>query len=128
MGDKPYNPTNPLCWLYLGLPHWFKLLESNIHDQHEPPNKKLAISRSQGISFVQVSTLDPDPPWGTLIKLQALATHFIHQVWHILPSPSPQTFVDVGNGPLGLNPLDIGVIHWDTSKDGICLFEALVLH
>lgn len=84
---------------------------------------ELTISRSHGISFIQVSTLDPNPPWGTLIKLQALALHFIHQVWHILPSLSPQTFVDVGNGPLDLSPLDIGVIHWEIPKDGICLFE-----
>ncbi len=28
--------------------------------------------------------------------------------------------MDVGNGPFSL---DIGVIHSDTSKDGICLFE-----
>ncbi len=83
----------------------------------------MAISRSQGISLIQISTLDPNPPWGTLIKLQALAIHFIHQVWHLLPSLSPQTFVDVGNGPFGLNPLDTRVIHWEIPKDGICLLE-----
>jgi hypothetical protein len=67
--------------------------------------------------------LDPNPPWGTLIKLQALATHFIHQVWHILPSLSPQTFADVSNGPFGLSPLDTEVINWEISKDGICLLQ-----
>jgi hypothetical protein len=83
----------------------------------------LAISRSQGISFIQVSTLNPNPPWGTLIKLQALATQFIHQVWHLLPSLNLQTFVDVGNRPFGLSPLDTGVIHWEIPKDEICLLE-----
>jgi hypothetical protein len=40
-----------------------------------------------------------------------------------LPSLSPQTLKDVGNGPFGLSPLDIGVIHWEIPKDGICLLE-----
>jgi hypothetical protein len=31
--------------------------------------------------------------------------------------------VNLGNGPLGLNPLDTRVIQWDIPKDGICLLE-----
>jgi hypothetical protein len=31
-----------------------------------------------------------------------------------LPSPSPQSLVNLGNGPLGLNPLDPRV-GWDMS-------------
>jgi hypothetical protein len=31
--------------------------------------------------------------------------------------------VNLGNGPLGLNPLDIKIIKWDIPKDGICLLE-----
>jgi hypothetical protein len=31
--------------------------------------------------------------------------------------------MDVGNGPLGLNPLDIRVILWNIHEDGMCIFE-----
>jgi hypothetical protein len=51
------------------------------------------------------STLDPRPPWGTLTKFQSSTSHYIHQVWHALSSPSSHSFVDFGNGPLGLSPL-----------------------
>ncbi len=63
---------------------------------------------------IPISPLDPRPQWGKLIELQALASHYIHQAWHILPSPSPQSLVNLGNGPLGLNPLDPRV-GWDMS-------------
>ncbi len=57
-----------------------------------------------------VSPLDPRPPWGTLIEFQALTNHYIHQAWHTLPSLSPQSLVNLGNGPPGLSPLDTRVI------------------
>jgi len=73
--------------------------------------------------IIPISPMDPRPPWGILIELQTLVNHYIHKTWHVLPSPSPQSFVDLGNGCLGLNPLDTKVIQWDIPKDGICLLE-----
>ncbi len=73
--------------------------------------------------IIQVFPLDLRPPWGTLIEPQALANHYIHQAWHTLSSPSPQSPMNLGKGPLGLSPLDIRVIEWDIPKDGICLLE-----
>jgi hypothetical protein len=52
-----------------------------------------------------------------LLDLEVVTNHSIHQVWHILPSPSPQLFMDVGNGPPRLNPLDTMVIQWHIPKD-----------
>jgi hypothetical protein len=46
--------------------------------------------------FIQDSTFDHNTLGGMLTKLQALANHFIHQVWHILLSSSPHTLMDVG--------------------------------
>jgi hypothetical protein len=31
--------------------------------------------------------------------------------------------MNLGNGPLGLSPLDTKVIQWDIPKHGICLLE-----
>ncbi len=73
--------------------------------------------------IIPISPLDPRPPWATLIKLQALGSHYIHQAWNIMLSPSPQSLVNLGNGPLGLSPLNTRVIHWDIPKDGIPLLE-----
>jgi hypothetical protein len=56
--------------------------------------------------LILIFTLDPMPPLGTLLELEVVANHYIQQVWHILPSPSPQLFMDAGNGPPRLNPLD----------------------
>jgi hypothetical protein len=50
-------------------------------------------------------------------------SHYISRAWHILPSRSPHTLVNLGNGPQGSSPLDTRVIQWDIPKDGICLFE-----
>jgi hypothetical protein len=44
-------------------------------------------NKSIMLASIEASTLDPSPPRGTLIKLQALTNHFIHQVWHTLLSP-----------------------------------------
>jgi hypothetical protein len=76
--------------------------------------------------LIQASTLDPSPTWGTLIELQALGDHLIHQAWHILLSPNPPTFMDVGNGLPRLNPLDIRVIKWDIPNDGIHILMLFV--
>ncbi len=75
------------------------------------------------MSIIHVSPLDPRPPWGTLTELQALTSHYIHQTWHILSSPSPQSLMNLGKGLLNLSPLDTRVIKWDIPKDGICLLE-----
>jgi hypothetical protein len=76
------------------------------------------------MTFILISTLDPRLPWGTLIELQTLTIHdYIHQAWHILPSPNPHSFVHVNNGPPSLSPLDTKVIQWDILKNGICLLE-----
>jgi hypothetical protein len=66
---------------------------------------------------------DPKLPWGILTKFQASTNQYIYQAWHTLPSPSPQSFMNVGNGPPSLSPLDTKVIQQDIPKDGICLLE-----
>jgi len=58
--------------------HGLDLLEGNIHDQYALPNGELVVSRSHGMPIILVFPLDPRPPWGTLIELQALASHYIH--------------------------------------------------
>ncbi len=73
--------------------------------------------------IIPIFPIDPRPPWGILIEFQTLVSHYIHQAWHAWPSPSPQSLVNLGNGPLGSNPLDTKVIQWDIPKDGICLLE-----
>jgi len=73
--------------------------------------------------IIPISPMDPRPPWVILIEFQTLVNHYIHQAWHALPSPSQQSLENLGNGPLGLNPLDTRVIQWDIPKDGICLLE-----
>jgi hypothetical protein len=73
--------------------------------------------------IIPISPLDLKPPWGTLTKFQALDSHYIHRAWHILPSPSPQSLMNLGNGPPSLSPLDIKVIQCDIPKDGMCLLE-----
>jgi len=86
------------------------LLEGNVHDQDTPPNGELAVLGPHAMPIIPIFPLDPRPPCGILIEFQALATHYIHQAWHALLSPSPQSLVNLGNGPLGLNPLDTKVI------------------
>ncbi len=56
-------------------------------------------------------------------ELQVLTRHYVHQVWHILLSPSPQIFVDPSHEPPSLWPLDFRVIQWHIPKDDICLIE-----
>jgi hypothetical protein len=56
----------------------FDLLESNIGEQDMAPSAKLQISNTNERPFIQTSLLDPIPPWGILLKLQASINHFIH--------------------------------------------------
>jgi len=85
-------------------------LEGNVHDQDTPPNGELAMLGPHGMPIIPISLLDHGPPCSILIEFQALVSHYIHQAWHALPSPNPQSFMNLGNGPLGLNPLDTKVI------------------
>ncbi len=64
-------------------------------------------------------------PWGMLLELEVVANYYIHQVWNILPSPSPQLFMDVSNGPPRLNPLDTLVIQWHILKDKYAYYRSL---
>ncbi len=95
---------------FSSLPHGLELLEGNVHYHDAPPNGELVVSRPQGMPIIPIFPLDLKPLWDTLIKLQTLANHYIHQAWHTLPSLSPQSLVNLGIGLLGLNPLDIRVI------------------
>jgi len=54
---------------FSSLPHGFEILKGNIHNRDAPPNGELAMLVSQRISFIQDSTLDPKPSWGTLANL-----------------------------------------------------------
>jgi hypothetical protein len=74
---------------FSGLPHGFELLEGNIHDHDAFPNGELAMLRLKGVPIVLIYSLDPKPPCGTLIELQASASPYIHQTWHNLLSPNP---------------------------------------
>jgi hypothetical protein len=76
----------------------------------KPSNGELAMSRLEGMPIIPLFPLDLKLPWGILTKLQASTSHYIYQAWHILPSPSPQSFMNVGNGPPSLSPLDTKVI------------------
>jgi hypothetical protein len=108
---------------FSSLPHELELLEGNVCDQDAPPNGELTMSRLQGMLIILIFPLDPRPPWGTLVEFQASANHYIHQAWHIPPSPNPQSLVNLGNRPLGISPLDTKAIQWDIPKDGIYLLE-----
>jgi hypothetical protein len=63
---------------FSSLPHGLELLEGNIHDHDAPPNGELAMLRLKGMPIVLISSLDPKPPWGTLIELQASTNPYIH--------------------------------------------------
>jgi hypothetical protein len=60
---------------------------------------------------------------GHIDQITSIGYSFYSSNLALLPSLSPQTFVDVGNGPFGLSPLDTKVIHWEIPRDGICLLE-----
>jgi len=64
---------------FSSLPHGLELLEGNVHDQDILPNGELTMLRPQWMLVIQVSPLDPRPPWGTLTKLHPLGSHYIHQ-------------------------------------------------
>jgi hypothetical protein len=75
--------------------------------------------------IISISQLDPRPLWGTLIELQASTSHYIHQVWHTLLSPSPQSLVNLCNGPPSLSPLDTKVIHGIFPRMGYAYMSCL---
>jgi hypothetical protein len=85
---------------FLGLPHGFDLLEGNVHVMDSSPAHELKMSNPQVGPFIQGSSHDLPPSWGTLSKLKALTKHYIHQAWHILPSPSPHVHVDPKPGDI----------------------------
>jgi len=49
---------------FLKISHGFELMEDNIHDQDEPLHSEMAMSKARR---VHDSTLNPTPPWGTLL-------------------------------------------------------------
>jgi hypothetical protein len=63
---------------FSSLPHGLELLEDNVHDQDALPNGELMMLRPHGMLIIAIFPLDPRPPWGTLIKFQTLASHYIH--------------------------------------------------
>ncbi len=73
--------SNKLTMLikFLGLSHGFDLLESNIHDQNEPLGDELAMSRHINPIHLKFH-IGSQTTMGTLIKDQALANHYIHQI------------------------------------------------
>ncbi len=54
---------------FLSLPHWFKLLESNIHDHDAFSTNELVRLGPHGMPIITIFPLDLKPPWGTLIEL-----------------------------------------------------------
>jgi hypothetical protein len=99
-------------------------LEGNVHDHDAPPNGELAMLGPHEVIIILIFPLDPWPPWGTLNEFQSSINHYIHQVWHTLPSPSPCSLMDVNNGPPSLSPLYTKIFQWDIPKDGICLLKS----
>ncbi len=69
MGGKARKSNKPtMLARFLSLPHGLELLEGNVHDQDEPPNGELAVSRPHRMPIILISPLNPRPPWGTLIE------------------------------------------------------------
>jgi hypothetical protein len=75
-----------------------------------PPTHELEMLSAQVGPFIQDSSCNPPPLWGTMSEFHALTRYYIHQAWHTLLSPNPHSLVDLGHGPLGLRPLDFRVI------------------
>jgi hypothetical protein len=51
------------------LPHGFDLLEGNVHAMYSLPAHELEMLGAQVGPFMQGSSHDPPPSWGTLLKL-----------------------------------------------------------
>ncbi len=98
-------------------------MEGNVHNHDAPPNGELAMSGPHEMIIIPIFPLDPWPPWGVLNEFQSSISHYIHQVWHTLPSPSLCSLMDVSNGPPSLSPSDTKIFQWDIPKDGICLLK-----
>jgi hypothetical protein len=96
---------NYVGWIFKPSTWTQKLLEVNVHDHDAPPNGELAMLRPHEMIIIPIFPLDPWPPWGTLNEFQSSISHYIHQVWHILPSPNPCSLMDVNNGLPSLSPL-----------------------
>jgi hypothetical protein len=77
-GQSEKSKKSTMLAGFSSLPHGLELLEGNVHDQDAPPNGELVVLGSQGMPVIPVSPLDLRPPWGTLTKPQALASHYIH--------------------------------------------------
>jgi hypothetical protein len=58
------------------LSHGFDLLEGNVHAMDSPPTREMEMSSAQIGPFIQGSSSDPSPSWGTLLEPQALAKHY----------------------------------------------------
>ncbi len=53
---------------FLRLPHGFDLSKGNVHAMDSPPVHELKMSGAQVGPFIQGSSLDLPPSWGTLSK------------------------------------------------------------
>jgi len=56
---------------FLGLPHGFDLLEGNVHVMDNPSTHEMEMSGAQVGPFIQGSSCDLPPSWGTLLEFQA---------------------------------------------------------
>jgi hypothetical protein len=54
---------------FLRLPHGFDSLEGNVLAMDSPPTHELEIPSAQVGPFIQVSSRDPPPSWGTLLEV-----------------------------------------------------------
>jgi hypothetical protein len=56
----------------------FDLLKGNVHVMDNLPAHELEMLGAQVRPFMQGSSHDPPPSWGTLLELQASTEHYIH--------------------------------------------------
>jgi hypothetical protein len=56
---------------FLRLPHGFDLLEGNVHVMDSSLTHEMEMQGAQVGPFIQGSSRDPPPSWGTLLELQA---------------------------------------------------------
>jgi hypothetical protein len=87
---------------FLKLPHGFDLLEGNAHAMDRVHTHELEMLCARVGPFIQGSSHDYPPSWGTSSKFQTSTKHYIHQAWHTHMSPSPQVPIDPGHGPPSL--------------------------
>jgi hypothetical protein len=58
-------------------PHGFNFLEGNVHVMDSFPAHELEMLGAQVGPFMQGSSHDPPPLWGTLLEFQASTKHYI---------------------------------------------------